>query len=35
MYKIVKQNGREVHLVVKPDKDCEEAMKSVARSVII
>jgi arsenite oxidase large subunit len=23
MYNIVKQNGREVHLVIKPDKDCE------------
>src|SRR5215831_8475351 len=23
MYNIVKQNGREVHLVIKPDKECE------------
>jgi arsenite oxidase large subunit len=23
MYNIVKQDGREVHLVIKPDKDCE------------
>ena len=22
MYNIVKQNGRDVHIVIKPDKDC-------------